>query len=65
MQYTFNCPAPECGHEIKVHAQTKKEAFDKIMAAGAEHAKTVHPGMPMDQKAMEQMVGEALDRQKA
>ncbi len=45
-KYSFTCPAPGCGHVTEVEAANDDEAMTHMMAAGKEHAATVHPDMP-------------------
>ncbi|HLB51831.1 hypothetical protein A3F07_04325 [candidate division WWE3 bacterium RIFCSPHIGHO2_12_FULL_38_15] len=56
MQYLFVCPMPNCGHEVVVEAASDEDAVQKIMMAGAEHAKNVHPNMPVNENEMLEMV---------
>ena len=55
MKYTFKCPA--CGHEVTVDADNDDDAVSRLNAAGAVHAKEVHPDMPpMSEEEMTNMV---------
>ena len=56
MRYLFVCPVPGCGHEVKAQANSDEDAIKKIMMAGADHAKKVHPDMKVDEKQMLEMV---------
>ena len=56
MNYSFVCPVPGCGHTVKVEAVSDEDAVQKIMMAGAEHAKNVHPNMPVNENEMLEMV---------
>lgn len=47
---------PNCGHEVVVEAASDEDAVQKIMMAGAEHAKNVHPNMPVNENEMLEMV---------
>lgn len=59
LKYAFKCPA--CGHVLDVEADNDGQAVDKLMAAGEEHMKEVHPGMPMDPN-MPKMVREQMQK---
>lgn len=59
MTYTFKCPA--CDHTLDVEANNDNEAVDKLMAAGGEHMKEVHPDMPADSN-MPNMVREQMQK---
>ena len=46
MQYSFTCPAPNCGHTMSTEAANEDEALVKLLTLGDEHGNTVHPNMP-------------------
>ncbi len=61
MQYTFKCPA--CEHVVSVDAMSDEEAVGRIMAAGDEHMKQVHAGMPpTPAEQMKEMVKASMQK---
>lgn len=57
MQYSFTCPAPGCGHTMEVEAENDDEAMGKLLVAGDEHGKQVHPNIPqMPEEQAKEMV---------
>lgn len=42
-QYSFTCPLDECGHEMRVTADHREEALDRLTGIAADHLEEVHP----------------------
>jgi len=46
MKYSFTCPAPNCGHTMKVEAENEDQAVEMLLMEGDKHGKEVHPNLP-------------------
>ena len=54
MKYTYSCPL--CKESVTVESSTEEEALEMIMAEGKAHAKEAHPGFPIPEPMLRNMI---------
>ena len=58
MKYTFSCPL--CKKSVTVEAASDDEALDMILAEGIVHAKEVHPGVPIPEPMLRNLIKKGM-----
>ena len=54
LKYTYSCPL--CKESVTIDAATEEEALEMIIAEGKTHAKTAHPGFPIPEQMLRNMI---------
>jgi hypothetical protein len=54
LKYTYSCPL--CKESVTVESETEEEALNLIITEGKEHAKTAHPGFPIPEQMLRNMI---------
>jgi hypothetical protein len=54
LKYTYSCPL--CKESVEVESTTEEEALDMIITEGKAHAKTAHPGFPIPEPMLRNMI---------
>jgi hypothetical protein len=54
LKYTYSCPL--CKESVTVEAATEEEALEMITKEGKDHAKTAHPGFPIPEQMLRNMI---------
>ena len=54
LKYTYSCPL--CKESVTIEAVTEEEALEMIISEGKEHAKTAHPGFPIPEQMLRNMI---------